>query len=179
MNLPELPQSVSSLLDDRNAPIRLIRHLKLVHSTAHHLVDELNGKWPTLVWDSSAILFGAATHDIGKIEVQAELFEPGKRHEQEGYHLLLEAGFPASLARFAKTHGQWNAPGLELEDLAVVLADKLWKGKRGHEWEERFGQLLAQRMEADYWEIFSALDEILSKLAEGSDARIHWQGSEY
>jgi hypothetical protein len=44
--------------------------------------------------------------------------------------LLLQTGTEPRLARFAATHASWQAPGIELEDLLVSLADKIWKAKR-------------------------------------------------
>ena len=50
------------------------------------------------------MLFGAATHDIGKTPHPAELSGPGSAHEEAGRELLLSLGGSPRLARFAATH---------------------------------------------------------------------------
>ena len=47
------------------------------------------------------MLFGAATHDIGKTMHVAELSAPGSEHEEAGRQLLLAHGISPELARFA------------------------------------------------------------------------------
>jgi metal-dependent HD superfamily phosphatase/phosphodiesterase len=63
-----------------------------------------------LEFDQDAVLFGAAIHDIGKAVHPDELSRLGSAHEEAGRALLVAHGVPASLARFAATHGDWSAP---------------------------------------------------------------------
>jgi hypothetical protein len=116
--LRALPVAVSDLLRAHRAP---------PPRGAPQLADWLAGL--EFSFDRAAVLFGAATHDIGKIVHVAELSGPGSRHEAEGQQLLLAAGVEPRLARFAATHASWH-PGIETEDLLVSLADKVWKAKR-------------------------------------------------
>ena len=93
-----------------------------------------------------AVLFGAATHDLGKAVHREELSEPGKLHELRGVELLTELGVPGSLAHFAYTHGYWKGsrPAL-MEDLMVALADNCRKGKRVPDLEALMTDALAER----------------------------------
>lgn len=125
-----LPPPVAELLDALDAPPRLAAHLRAVHDAAHRLTGTLGEPPVTLAFDRHAVLFGAATHDIGKTEHVAELSGPGSAHEEAGYRLLMRYGVPDRLARFARTHAAWTGPGIELEDLLVSLADKVCNGRR-------------------------------------------------
>ena len=66
MKLRPLPTHVSKLLLELNATPRLIAHLTLVHDVAHELISKIDVAWPDLKFDKTAVLIGAATHDIGK-----------------------------------------------------------------------------------------------------------------
>jgi hypothetical protein len=165
-SLRPLPDTAAELLRDLDAPPRLGAHLRLVHDVAWSLTDAIGRRWPTLDFDTTAVLFGAATHDIGKVVHVAELSGPGSEHEHEGEKILLRYGVPAALARFAGSHGTWDAPGRDTEDLLVTLADKLWKGRRVAGLEE----LMAERTG---WELPAMLDD----LALGADERLAFQAS--
>lgn len=80
---------------------------------------------PPLAFDRDAVLFGAATHDIGKTVHPGELSGPGSAHEEAGRQLLLDCGISPELARFAATHASWTRPGTRTEDLMVSMADKI------------------------------------------------------
>lgn len=157
------------MLEVVDAPPRLAAHLLLVHDVACQLVDWVEEHGPKL--DRDAVLFGAATHDIGKVRYPAELSGPGSQHEHAGYELLLEHGFPERLARFARTHASWNEPGIEFEDLMVSLADKVWKGKRVPDLED----LVVSRLPGVPWEAFMALDDVLDRIAAAADVRLAFQ----
>ncbi|GAA3552658.1 HD domain-containing protein [Kribbella ginsengisoli] len=173
--LPELPPAAAELLLADNAPPRLAAHLRLVHDVAIQLSDWLATAYPGLYFDREAVLFGAATHDIGKIVHPEELSGPGKLHEPAGEQLLLRSGVEPRLARFAATHGSWTAAGVVLEDLLVSLADKVWKAKRVVDLE----QLLVERLMAvtcgESWQAFLALDDFLTRIADGADDRLAFQ----
>ncbi|XVV09190.1 hypothetical protein ACQP2X_30630 [Actinoplanes sp. CA-131856] len=83
---------------------------------------------------------------------------PGNLHEAAGHQLLLARGAPEGRARFAGTHGDWHRPGIELGDLIVSLADKVWKAKRVPD--------LEQLME---------LDDEIDRIAAHADARLAYQ----
>lgn len=114
-----LPPEVADLLVELVAPPRLAAHLRAVHDVAHQLVDLFAERHPALVFDRAAVLFGAATHDIGKVIHVAELSGPGSAHEEAGRELLIARGVGADRARFAGTHASWTAPGIGTEDLLV------------------------------------------------------------
>ena len=98
---------------------------------AWSLTDALGRRRPDLEFDTTAVLFGAATHDIGKTIHVAELAGPGSAHEAAGEELLLRYGVPAHLARFALTPRLLDRAGrLILDDLLVSLANQIWKGNR-------------------------------------------------
>ena len=173
--LEELPMPVQRLLQNVAAPPLLTRHLTLVFNAALEITSQLQKEWPALPLKRDDILFGAATHDIGKVSVPSELFDKGRQHEAAGYALLIQQGIDFDLARFALNHGDWNEPSLTLEDLLVILADKIWKGRRIHGLEERISAEIAQALNLDFWEVNPKLDTMLSDLALGADQRLNWQ----
>ncbi len=175
MEIIDLPNRITDLLDELNSPERLRKHLQIVHATAYDLISQFKEKWPFISINEELVLFGAGTHDIGKAEIKSELFEGGKKHELRGKQLLIEHGFTQNEAKFAFTHGNWQDKNIMLEDLLVTLADKVWKGKRVDALEEKVGQMLAEKLTTDYWEIYTGLDQILEKLANGADERLAWQ----
>ncbi|WP_338056806.1 hypothetical protein [Streptomyces sp. ZAF1911] len=79
-----LPEVVAALLRELAAPPRLAAHLRLVHDVAYELTDWFARFRPELTFDREAVLFGAATHDIGKAVHTAELEGPGSAHEPAG-----------------------------------------------------------------------------------------------
>lgn len=164
MKIKNLPQNVLQLLEELDAPERLIKHFRLVHTVAFELIQRLEEEFPSILIDKYLVLFGAAIHDIGKAEVRDELFITGKKHETIGVKILLKQGFSEQEARFAKTHVNWNDENLELEDLLVSLADKIWKGKQINELEELICQKISNAKGIDYWDAYQKLDSILDKL---------------
>jgi hypothetical protein len=171
--LRPLPATAAELLLAVEAPPRLGAHLRAVHDVAWSLTDALGRRRPDLRFDTTAVLFGAATHDIGKVQHVAEISAPGRLHEEAGRDLLLRYGVPAHLARFAGSHGSWDAAAVTLEDLLVSLADKVWKGARVTGLEERVGAQLG----GVPWEAFLVLDDILQQLAAGADDRLAFQAA--
>ncbi|MBV1848723.1 HD domain-containing protein [Catellatospora tritici] len=173
--LQPLPAIAADLLRTLDAPPRLAAHLRLVHDVAWRLTAELTRRCPALAYDRDAVLFGAATHDIGKTTHPDELAGPGHEHERAGARLLEAHGVLPGLARFAASHAHWDQ-GSTTEDLLVSVADKVWKGKRVADLE----QLLADRVTAagtDRWEAFLLVDALLERIAAGADERLAWQGS--
>ena len=176
MELLDLPKEVAELLEILNSPERLKRHLSIVHTTAFEIVTQLKLEWPFLEMNQELILFGAATHDIGKSEITDELFESGKRHELTGMTILLNHGFTKEQSRFTLTHGNWQDESLKIEDLLVALSDKIWKGNRIDDLEKLLGQKLSSMLNCDYWDVYGKLDSILSQIALGADEKLNWQG---
>ncbi|WP_285686751.1 HD domain-containing protein [Actinoplanes sp. NBRC 103695] len=173
--LRALPADAAALLRELNAPPRLAAHLRAVHDVAVELVDWLAAHHPAAAFDRRAVLFGAATHDIGKTVHPEELSAPGSRHERAGQKVLLDLGFEPRLARFAATHASWTAPGLELDDLIVSLADKVWKARRVADLEDLVVGSLAGASGREPWAVFLGLDEHLERLGSGADSRLAFQ----
>ncbi|MFJ9733736.1 HD domain-containing protein [Streptomyces sp. NPDC101171] len=175
--LRPLPGRAAELLAGVDASPRLVAHLRAVHDVAAQLVEWVELRCPALEFDAEAVLFGAATHDIGKALHPAELSGPGARHEEAGRELLLRHGVEPDLARFAGTHASWAAPGVGAEDLLVSLADKIWKNKRVTELEDLVVALLAGADGRAAWEWFMELDEVLTEIGDGADRRLAYQMS--
>lgn len=173
--LHQLPDRADDLLRELDAPPRLAAHLRAVHDVAHRLLDWMGEEHPDLVIDRAAVLFGAATHDIGKTIHTGELSGPGSAHEQVGYRLLLDHRIDPAMARFARTHADWTGPGIVIEDLVVSLADKVWKAKRVPDLEQMITDHLATASRRQPWEAFMAIDDFLTLLAEDADRRLALQ----
>jgi hypothetical protein len=172
-----LPDRAASLLEELQAPPRLAAHLRLVHDVAWRLADWADARHPELGYDRDAMLFGAATHDIGKVVFPAEITGPGSAHEEAGRRLLLSHGISPGLARFAATHAAWDSPGIGVEDLMVSLADKIWKNKRVPDLEDLLVTMLAQASGQDAWQEFADLDTLLEAIGDGADDRLAFQAS--
>ena len=130
-----------------------------------------------MVVDRDAVLFGAATHDIGKVVHVEELSGPGSTHEPAGHALLLARGVQERLARFARTHASWTEPGIGVEDLLVSVADKVWKAKRVPDLEHLLVDRLVAASGGPGWQVFLALDDELDRIAAGADDRPAVQSS--
>lgn len=87
-----------------------------------------------------------------------ELGGLGSAHERAGYELLIAEGIPEGLARFARTHGDWSASGLTVEDHGVSLADKIWKAKRVPGLEDLIADQITAASGAERWQAFMALE---------------------
>jgi hypothetical protein len=83
LNLQPLPPDAVALLQRLHAPPRLVAHGAVVHDVALRLVDALATRWPTVAIDRDSVAFGAAIHDIGKVQYPEELTGPGHHHEQD------------------------------------------------------------------------------------------------
>jgi HD-like signal output (HDOD) protein len=175
--LAPIPAGVRDLLEALDAPPRLAAHLRLVHDVARRLTTALAERCPHMVIDIEAVHFGAAIHDIGKVVHPAELSGPGSAHEEAGYELLLRKGFDEDLARFARTHAAWNHADVQVEDLLVSVADKVWKGKRVAGLEQLLVDVLAGATGRSKWETFMELDDVLGQLAADADRRLAFQAA--
>lgn len=172
-----LPDRAAALLDALDAPPRLVAHLRLVHDVASLLTDWCARHYPALEFDRSAVLFGAATHDIGKVRFTGEITGPGSAHEQAGYQILRAHGVEEGAARFARTHASWRCPDTTVEDLLVSLADKIWRGKRVPILEQLVIDRLAATEDQAPWMAFLALDEVLERIAGQAGPRLDFQSS--
>ncbi|MFJ9644003.1 HD domain-containing protein [Streptomyces sp. NPDC004244] len=172
-----LPPVVAELLRSLDAPPRLAAHLRAVHDVAVELVDWVRDRYPDLAVDRDGVLFGAATHDVGKTLHPEELAGPGSAHEEAGRDLLLRRGFPPALARFAATHACWDDPAVTVEDLLVSTADKVWKDKRVPELEDRLVKALAAATRREPWEEYLALDDLLARLGADAGHRLAFQSA--
>ncbi|MEU3556910.1 HD domain-containing protein [Streptomyces fragilis] len=175
--LRPLPPDVAELLTALDCPPRLAAHLRAVHDVVHTLVEWTERRLPSGSLDREAVLFGAATHDVGKTVHRAELSGPGSAHEEAGRTLLLARGIDAGRARFAATHASWTAAEAGLEDLLVSLADKAWKNKRVPDLEDLVVARLAEASGRAAWEEFADLDDLLTAVGEDADRRLAFQAS--
>jgi len=172
-----LPPTAAQLLEELDAPPRLGAHLRAVHDVAYQITEWLARQYPALRFDREAVLFGAATHDIGKAMHLAELSGSGSAHEEAGQQLLLSHGISPRLARFAATHATWTSPHIQLEDLLVSLADKIWKEKRVTDLEDLFVNRLAAANGRNSWEEFLAVDDLFTSIGQEADQRLAFQAS--
>jgi putative nucleotidyltransferase with HDIG domain len=171
-----LPEEAAKICQAVHAPPRLVAHLTLVHDVAAKLVKQTQESFPELKLDPKSVLFGAATHDIGKAVYGEELVKPGTLHERKGVELLQKQGVPPNLARFAYTHANWEDNlEIQIEDLLVALADNCWKGKRPAGLEKEAVRFISDATQRQPWEVFSTLDSVLEQLASGADRRLQWQ----
>lgn len=172
-----LPDRVAALLSELGSPPRLAAHLRAVHDVAHQLVEWVEQHSPAVVFDREAVLFGAATHDVGKTVHLDELSGPGSAYEEAGQALLIGHGISPELARFAATHASWMDARVGLDDLLVSLADKIWKNKRVPDLEDLVVARLARATGRATWEEFLALDGILARIGDAADERLAFQAS--
>lgn len=175
MSYLPLPSCVQALLQKVQAPPRLVAHLILVHHVAVQIVEKLRELWPPLQYDQEAVLVGAATHDMGKVLYPKECVEVGEKHEREGAALLEKYGFPQRYIHFTWTHAHWDQLDVSLEDLLVGWADKLWKGKRVEDLEEKVVDFLVEQLPEERWSIFMKMDEMATQIAMDAEERLLWQ----
>ncbi len=177
LSFEKLPPNIQIILDNLHCPILLNRHLILVYNVSKVLTKKILYEFPNLRLNEDEILFGAATHDIGKIIEKKELREKGNIHEETGYKILIDYGINENLARFTITHGSWENENLRIEDLIVSLADKIWKGQRIDKLEEKLIKEISTLINLDYWDTYLKLDSIISEIIIGADKRLNWQSN--
>jgi hypothetical protein len=165
---PSSVEAARRLLVDLGAPPRLLRHVELVGEAAELLLAKLAllGALPR----RDLVRVGVVLHDVGKIVHPAELHGGGSEHEPAGEALLLGRGVSPELAKICVSHARWRQMPVSLEELIVALADKLWKGVRDSELEERVTDLVASNLVIDRWELFVELDTAFEDIAgDGTD----------
>ena len=168
--VPTTVADALALLVELGAPPHLVQHHRLVAEAATELCDGLveaglDG------FNRTEVLVGAALHDAGKTRHPNEMHGGGSEHERAGHRLLLQHGVPEPLARHAWMHAAWRGQEA-LEPLLVALADKLWKGRRVTELEERAVRLLATSSGRDFWSLWSEVDPVFERVAACGDARL-------
>ena len=174
----ELPAVAAQLLVSVEASPRLAAHLRAVHDVAYQLTSWLGAHHRGLPFDRDAVLFGAATHDIGKAIHTAELSGPGSEHEATGAGAAAARSRRRRQARALRRHRRtWDRDDLELDDLLVSVADKVWKAKRVTDLEQRVLDRLAAASGQEAWQVFMDLDHELDRLAAGADHRLAFQNS--
>ena len=167
---PASPADARSLLANLGAPEHLLRHVELVGEAADLLITCFGENRVSL--DDGFVRVGVVLHDAGKIEHPQELAGPGDDHEPAGERMLLAAGVTPAVARVCLSHARWRAMAVELEDLVIALADKLWKGVRAPELEERVLREATVRSGRAFWDLFVPFDSCFEKIAEGGHARL-------
>lgn len=173
-NLLSLPDEIASVFSTFGVPPKLYAHSLLVHDVANKLLEKLNGTWGNLNINKNLVLFGAAGHDIGKSVYINELSEEGHKHEREGFRLLRSLGFSEEKSQFAASHALWSESST-LEELAVSLADKIWKGSRVPELEDLAAAKIAAVTNRERWKVFRSLDTIIQAIVRDSDKRLFFQ----
>lgn len=167
---PATRPAALQLLDEVAAPARLKRHVELVGEAADVLLHRLAQLGITL--DADYVRVGVVLHDVGKTIHRLELDAPGSAHEAAGEALLLARGMSPEVARVCRTHAQWREAETTLEELVIALADKLWKGARVAELEERVIDRAARATRRDRWALFTALDTIFEEVAGSAEVRL-------
>lgn len=167
---PATCESALSLLEELGAPDRLLRHAHLVGEAAELLLAAVALHGADI--DPELVRIGVALHDVGKVEHPHELEHPGSEHEPAGQALLLARGVSAEVARMCLSHARWDSMSVSFEELLVALSDKLWKGVRKQELEERVIAELASQVKKDKWELFVPLDSVFERIAADGEHRL-------
>ena len=167
---PPTVAAARELLSRLGAPPRLLRHVELVGEAAELVLSSLSQLG--LEVESDLVRVGVALHDAGKILHADELDRPGGEHEPAGEALLLAEGVSPELARICLSHARWASMTVSLEELLVALADKLWKGVRKQELEERVVTEVATRLGKERWSLFIELDGAFESIAAGGTDRL-------
>ena len=158
------------LLEELGAPPRLLRHVELVGEAGEEIIvalEELH-----VPFDAEWVRMGVVLHDAGKTMHRAELDGPGSQHEPAGEQLLLERGVDEDLARVCRSHARWREMATRPEELLIALSDKLWKGVRVPELEERVIDEVARMLGSDRWALFTDLDSLFERIAAAGHDRL-------
>lgn len=157
------------LLKELDAPERLITHVLLVGEAAKKLLQALESLHVEL--DRNLVEVGVILHDVGKIIYPQELHQKGSYHEAAGQRILVEQGIEERIARVCVSHSQWQNES-SFEESLIALADKLWKGKRVRELEEKVIKAAAKKIDAEYWDVFIRLDACFEEIANLGEERL-------
>ncbi|WP_444924880.1 HD domain-containing protein [Microbulbifer sp. DLAB2-AF] len=150
-------------MDNLDAPQHLINHVTLVGEAADLLIKKFIEM--KVNFDPDFVRVGVVIHDIGKIIHTNEMYGPGSQHEPEGERILLSKGFTPAIARCCLSHARWSDMECTIEELAIALSDKLWKGKRVEELELQIIDRISHILDVERWDIFSELDLCFESIA--------------
>ncbi|WP_437917062.1 HD domain-containing protein [Sorangium sp. So ce302] len=167
---PASRDDARSLLATLGAPPHLLRHVELVGEAADLLIVLFREQGIPI--DEDLVRVGVVLHDAGKIEHPRELTGPGSEHEPAGERMLLAASVTPALARVCLSHARWQQMACTLEELIIALADKLWKGVRVPDLEERVLLEAAARGGRDRWGLFIPFDSCFERIAERGHVRL-------
>ncbi len=176
LSLHPLPEHAVDLINALPVSPHLLAHLVLVHDVAWRLVEGIQAAWPELAFDAGAVLFGAATHDIGKVRHPEEMVGPGQAHHEAGVELLQEQGVEPERARFARTHATWQEEEqVTFEDLLVALADVVWAGGRNRTLEDAITAKIVEASANEVWQAYMDLDDLIVQVGTDAELRLVWQ----
>jgi predicted hydrolase (HD superfamily) len=167
---PNSAEAARELLVGLGAPERLLRHVELVGEAGDLILKQLASLAVPVRQDFVRV--GIVLHDVGKILHTAELNQPGAKHEPAGEDLLLSNGVSPEIARVCLSHARWTTMDTSLEELLIALADKLWKGVRKPELEERVIDAVALALGKTRWEVFVDLDTLFEDVATAGPERL-------
>jgi hypothetical protein len=167
---PASVEDANLLLTRLGAPPRLLRHVALVGEAGERLLELADNLQIPI--QAGLVRVGIVLHDAGKILVSAELDAPGGEHEPRGQELLLKHGVSPAVARICLSHARWSEMSVSLEELLVALSDKLWKGVRNAQLEERVINEAAKALKRDRWDLFVQLDSVFEDIAADGAARL-------
>ena len=151
-------------------PKRLLEHHRIVSEVASSLALSLNSIG--LEIDTARAELMASVHDIGKSIATDELSGSGSSHEELGVGIAEDFGLPASISKICRTHSSTTTEGLDIEEIVVRLADKLWKGKRDSRFEQQAVTRFAENLGKDVWEVFMEADKIFEAVADSGHQRL-------
>src|SRR5690606_10360156 len=159
-----------NLLQSLEAPPHLLRHVELVGEAGDELLETF--RQLAVPVDANFVRIGIILHDAGKLEHPHEMYGGGNEHEPAGEKLLLAKGVDPRLARVCQSHARWAKMECSFEELAIALADTLWKGVRREALEQAVVQQAAQATGKEFWDIFVPLDSAFEKIAEAGHERL-------
>jgi hypothetical protein len=152
-----------NLLDELNAPPKLITHVKLVLEAAEVIIEECIRYTSSI--DYEFIRIGVILHDVGKIIYPDEFIKSGELHESEGERLLLNIGVNPKIARCCLSHSNYNTMECSIEETIIALADNLWKGKRIESLESKVIEWFYNFFDKEIWEVYLKLNETFEIVA--------------
>ncbi|EMM98554.1 HD domain-containing protein [Leptospira noguchii] len=147
-----------------SAPERLINHHIRVLENFNSILLELPLSMNMSINKSLGQIL-CVVHDIGKIYFPEELYEPGNLHEKFGKEFLSSWGIDSSISTICEIHGEWHNYSPNLEESLTILSDRLWRGARDSELEERISYLLCEKNKLPFWDTFLFLDSIFEEIA--------------
>jgi len=118
------------------------------------------------------VLIGRVLHDIGKIEQNDALEEPGDHQEVVGERLLRALGVSVRLPSVCRALGAWAEETATFEDKLIALANHVWKAGRYEALEALIVKEVALRLRLPYWELFIQLDEAVEKITRSGKSRL-------